>query len=95
MKGFSLQPQKAPAPTLPQVSVDVIPGIPGVQATIAKAQASDGEEKKEGLDFGSTDAMEILKMAGPLLNAAIPGISAAMEAMLGGAAGMSATGKKE
>ncbi len=81
MKGFRLSAQKAPQPEIPNVSVDVIPGLPTVQGAIAAAQAQE-KKGKQGLDYGD-DVVNILKVAAPMLGAAIPGISAAMEALMG------------
>lgn len=82
MKGFQLSARRAPEPNVPQVSVDVVPSLPSVQGAIALAEAQNKKKAAGGLDYGD-DVGAIIKAAGPMLAQAIPGVSAAMEALMG------------
>ncbi len=74
MKGFALSAKRAPDMTPDSsVSVDVVPGIPSVQNMIAKAEQEDPMKKKPGLDYGSTDLTEMMKIAQPILEAFLMG----------------------
>lgn len=83
-KGFSLYQKEGPAAPVPNVSVDVIPGIPGVQSMIAAAEAEDRPDKKKDGAVKADDTADILKFVAPAFEAFIPGISLFVEAFAGG-----------